>query len=96
MQRIILSLVAGAVIIGSSIAHGVWTLRWADPKVFQLAGASVPRVPAEFGNWKSDEFEVKKRQMDQAGAVGYFSRKYVNSESGQVVVVMLLCVYVPA
>ncbi len=91
MQRIGLFLFGAALILGSSVVHGVWTMRWTDPLQFRAAGASVALIPAEFGNWTSEEMEIKKKQMDQAGAVGYLMRRYVNSESGQVIVVMLLC-----
>ncbi len=91
MQRTVLSLLGVAIILGSSVAHGLWTLRWTGVRLLEAAGAQVPLIPKEFGDWTSEEIKVNKRQMDQAGAYGYFSRRYVNRTSGQALVVMFLC-----
>lgn len=91
MQRKVLLILGLVLIAGSTYAHGVWTLRWRGTRDLEAAAASVDAIPNEFGDWTSEDLEVSKRTMDQAGAVGYLSRRYDNKNTGQSVLVMLLC-----
>lgn len=91
MHRTLLSLIAAAVIVFSSVAHGIWTMRWTGAKPLEEAAAKVALVPEAFGEWTSEDLSVKKRTMDQAGARGYLSRRYINRSNGQTMMAMLLC-----
>src|SRR5438309_11604258 len=91
MRRTVLSLIAALIIVGSSFAHGLWTLRFTGKDELDAAGARVARIPSEFGDWTSEDLNVSKRQMDQAGASGYLSRRYTSRTTGQVITIMFLC-----
>ena len=91
MQRKLQMALAALVIVGATYAHGVWTLRWSGEGELEAAASSVDRIPKEFGDWTSEEMRVSAHTMEQAGALGYLSRRYENRTSGQSLTVMLLC-----
>jgi hypothetical protein len=90
-KRLILTLVAVALVLGTGIAHGIWTLRWTAPQAMYAAARRVVDVPKSFGDWTSEELEVREEEMQQTEAEGYFARRYRNNSTGQTVGVMLLC-----
>jgi len=91
MPRKLLLILAAVVIAGSTYAHGKWTLRWTGTGELEAAASSVNRIPKEFGDWTSEDLRASQRTMEQAGAIGYISRRYDNRTGGPSVTVMLLC-----
>src|SRR5260370_34827824 len=92
MQRTALTLGAAVLILGSRVAHGVWSFRWAGwSEKLDTAASKVAFVPQTMGEWSSEAIDVEKRSMEMSGARGYFSRRYTHRTSGQSVVVILLC-----
>ncbi|HLJ10422.1 MAG TPA: exosortase-associated EpsI family protein, partial [Planctomycetaceae bacterium] len=91
MREMVLSLIAAGVIACSTYAHGLWTLRWTGPAQLAAAGAKVELIPQTFGDWSGEDLKVEKRAMDQAGAYGYLSRRYVNRANGRTMTIMFLC-----
>jgi hypothetical protein len=91
MKRIILYSIGAVVILAAGIAHGVLTDRWYAEGLLQKVASRVAQLPMTVGDWTGEDLEVSQRQMDQTGAYGYLSRRYVHKTTGQAISVMLLC-----
>src|SRR5262249_2195539 len=48
-------------------------------------------APGDLGPWKCEPAEVDREALSQAGAEGYWIRRYANSRTGQSALVILLC-----
>ncbi len=91
MLRFLPTFAAATVIVTSGIAHGLRTDRWGLAEDVQTAAARLEQVPTTFGSWYSEETPISARHLQQAGAVGSLSRRYVNRANGNSVSVMILC-----
>lgn len=81
---------AAGIIIGAGLVHGAWTNRWRPNPALQQIIRQFPEVPTTIGTWTSEEVELDPREMKAAGAVGAFSRRYVDSVTGDVVSIFVI------
>lgn len=93
MKYALMTAIAVAVIVASGVVHGLNTGRWGVPESIAEAAGRLDQIPMTVGEtWDGEPLEeIPDRQLDQAGAVGYISRKYVNRKNGSSVNVLVLC-----
>jgi hypothetical protein len=84
---------AAALLISSGLGHGLWTDRWQSPQSLREAVARVDRVPLTIGEWQGRTLtaEVDTDAFAQAGAQGYWMRRYVNTADASEVTAILMC-----
>jgi hypothetical protein len=95
MIRSTLPIVAAVgLLLFSGLVHGLWTDRWQSPESLDAAVARVERVPLTIGDWKGHTLgapDVDPEAFAQAGALGYWMRRYVHPRDGQEVTAILMC-----
>ncbi|QDU36101.1 hypothetical protein Mal4_03840 [Maioricimonas rarisocia] len=91
MKQYLALALALIVTIGSGLAHGILTDRWGVPETVHEAAARLQNVPAAIPGWTSTDQEMDDRVLEQAGAIGYLARSYVNEQTGSNVQVTVLC-----
>jgi Protein of unknown function (DUF3485) len=87
-------LAAAALLIASGLVHGLWTDRWQSPESLREAVARVDDVPLTVGQWLGHALtapDVDPEAFAQAGAQGYWMRRYVNTVDGSEVTAILMC-----
>jgi len=90
-MRIIPLLTASVFVVGSGVIHGLIIDRWGSSDDVSHAAASLKQVPAEIGNWKSQEFTISDTELKIGEIDGYLSRAYTNQEDGSMVNLMIVC-----
>jgi len=89
-----------AILVTSGFLHGFSTDRWGYGDDLQQAAdrlKTLPQTLGQAGEWASEEVPTDPKQMAQAEAIGYFSRRYVKrgdgttSNEGAAVNVLVLC-----
>lgn len=91
MQRLLPPALGIVLIVAAGILNGQKTDRWGIAEKVEAAADRLKRVPPAFGDWYSTDLEISQYQIQQAEAVGYLSRRYVNRTTGDSVSVMILC-----
>jgi Protein of unknown function (DUF3485) len=91
VKRVLPVILAGIVILGAGVVHGILTLRWEAPQEMLAAAEKVPAIPLKVGEWAGEDLPIDKEQLKQTEAHGAVSRRYVNNKTGTAVVVLLLC-----
>jgi hypothetical protein len=80
-----------AVLVISGLAHGLWTQRWHSSQALDDAAARLATVPTTAGHWRSVNVDVDPAPYRQAGAVGYWMRRYTRTDLPGSVSVILMC-----
>jgi hypothetical protein len=89
MSRRILAFLAAA---GTLLASGVlYHLLAKNSDQLDLAAKRVELVPMAIGDWQGHDEAVDRESFEQAGAKGYWMRSYVNSRTGESILVILMC-----
>ena len=82
---------AGIFLIGLTFVQAKYSDRWASSNItseeFSRCFKNVPKV---IGDWEAKELQVKDEVRETAGAVGYVSRAYQNTKTGQIVTLWLI------
>ena len=82
---------AGIFLIGLTFVQARYSDRWASSNItseeFARCFKNVPKV---IGDWEAEELKVKDEVRETAGAVGYVSRAYQNTKTGQTVTLWLI------
>jgi hypothetical protein len=84
-------LIALLVVVGYSVAEGLWTNRWELSDDTGEAAARLAGVPRTVGEWEGKDEELDARQIARAEIVGYVMRQYTHQRSGAVIGVLLVC-----
>jgi hypothetical protein len=79
------------VILASGLVHGMWTERWYRSAALESAVARLKSLPEEIGPWKGRVEEQDPEALVMAGAAGSWSRRFINSDNGDEILVILLC-----
>jgi len=80
-----------AILVGAGLIHGSWTNRWALSQTLETWGTRLEAVPMHIGRWEGRPVTVNDREMAAAGATGFLSRQYRDTQSGATVSVLLVC-----
>ena len=78
MRRTLPLVTAFVVVIGSGIAHGLWTDRWSTSEELRHAAERVGQIPLDVGDWRGEEKELSELQRTLGDIKGYRSRNYVH------------------
>ena len=89
-QRNLLPLVVALlVLLFTGLVHGLWTGRWHTDTDLLAAAASVHEVPLTIGDWQGRAEAADEESFQQAGAAGYWIRRYQRDR--EVMTVILMC-----
>jgi hypothetical protein len=78
-------------IVGLTVPQAKFTNRFTSGSISaEEFGKRFAKVPMTVGNWVGTDVEVDKATLEQAGAVNYVSRKYLNTETKQSVDLWLI------
>lgn len=91
MRRFLPILAGLLVLIGTGVVHGLWTERWHRSPELQQAASRLDTLPADLGPWKGEVTEQDPEALAQTGAVGHYSRLFTDPQSGEKILVILLC-----
>lgn len=89
MQRTLITISAGVVLVASGVVHGVWTDRWSEPTDLVAAAARLDKLPMTIGAWHGSTVEME--QDAKGGLAGMVARRYVHAASGKSVTILLAC-----
>jgi hypothetical protein len=92
MTRTVLVLSAALIVLAAGLVHGTWTHRWQDDPALDDAAARLARVPTKAGGWTAGEAElIPPDELRSAGARACWKRSFTSADTGQKVLVILLC-----
>lgn len=92
MLRVFPILAAIAIIVGSGVAQGLFSDRWALSPEPRASAQRLDLVARTVGDWESkDQQELTKQERAIGKIEGYLARVYVHRHSGMSVNVVLLC-----
>jgi hypothetical protein len=91
MMRFVPLLIGIAAVAASAYDSGRVSGRWHKSDDVSVVARKLQQVPAEIGDWRSEERTIDAHQLEIAGVVGYVSRLYVNRKTGERVQLLLIC-----
>ena len=87
----IICAVAGLLMVGMTFLEAQYSDRWASSNVSAEEFAKkFAKVPKTIGKWEGTDLPVDEQVRRVAGAVGYVSREYEHSETGDKVTLWLI------
>jgi hypothetical protein len=90
VSRSIAILIGFLALAGSGVAHGLWTDRWHQSEQLAEAAKRFALLPPDLGPWKGEEVEQEPEALAMTGAVAHYSRSFLDPETGERVLVILL------
>ena len=90
VSRLIAILVGLLVLVSAGVVHGLWTDRWHQSEQLALAVESFADLPDDLGPWKGQEYEQNPDELALTGAIGHYSRSFLDPDTGDRVLVILL------
>lgn len=91
MSRSLPLLTGLALVLAAGYLHGVWTQRWRRAPELEQAVRRLRDLPGDLGPWKAQPAPVDEQDLAQAGAAGWWSRRYTHEKTGESVSVIMLC-----
>jgi hypothetical protein len=91
MPRLLSVLLLFIVVLGSGIAHGVWSGRWNVSDGPERAAARLAEVPMTVGDWDGRPGELDPRHVRVAELSGAYICEFVNRRTGSVISTLLVC-----
>jgi hypothetical protein len=83
-------LIAGMiVVVGTGLAHGVWTERWRQAPELSAAVKRLERFPETIGPWKSKPAPEDTEAFEKAGAAGWRVRQFTDPRRGSFLVILM-------
>lgn len=77
-------------IVAGGIAEGLSTNRWLPNLAVARSVELLENVPAEFGNWTSEDLVLSDVDLQVGGIEGYVQRMYTDSRTGTKVFMLLV------
>ena len=90
MSRLIAILIGLLLLVGGGMAHGLWTDRWHQSEQLSQAAKRFALLPPDLGPWKGEAVEQEPEALAMTGAVAHYSRDFLDPETGERVLVILL------
>jgi hypothetical protein len=84
-------LVAITVVLAAGLLHGLGTERWRHSTDLQFALSRLDDLPEQVGEWRASPLEMDGTVLRQAGAEGWWLRRFTNARTGAAVTILLLC-----
>jgi hypothetical protein len=91
VSRLFPTLAAVAAIMIAGAIPGLWAGRWVSSATVEEAASHLPNIPAVVGEWAGRDLPVTPAEQSLANASGFLRRRYVNSRTGAVVTLLVLC-----
>src|SRR5437764_13900048 len=91
MSRYVHVGVALLLIVGTGLAHGLWTNRWLRTTEPQTSAARLDKLPLNFGDWQGTDYQVNPAALALGEIVNYKQRLYRNRSTGQEFTVLVVC-----
>jgi hypothetical protein len=96
MFRLLPFLIGLSLLLGGGVVHGLWTDRWQEPEDLAQAAARLAALPddplaGDPDGWRAEPYEQDPDELKATGAVAHWSRTFTDPESGEKVLVILLC-----
>jgi hypothetical protein len=91
VSKFLLFLAALAVVLGSGLAHGVWTERWQRAAELDAAAARLRLLPDDFPGWKGEVVPLDEESAAVAGARASWVRRYTHPRTGESITAVILC-----
>lgn len=90
MTRALPIALAVVAIVALTVVQGLSSQRWKNSEHAAYCASLLKDVPLQFGQWEGEDRDLDDRTRETAGATGYVSRAYTNTETGKTVVVWLI------
>ena len=90
VSRSIAIVVGFLVLVSAGVVHGVWTDRWHQSEQLSLAVERFAQLPDDLGPWKGRAYEQDPAALALTGAIGHYSRSFLDPQTGERVLVILL------
>lgn len=90
MVRGLSILVGLATLIVTGVVHGLWTERWQVSEELLEATRRLEDLPDSLGAWQGSSCEQDAEALAMAGATGHYSRSFLDPETGDRILVILL------
>jgi hypothetical protein len=91
MLKIVPAGTALLLVVLSGVVQGLWTDRWQHGDVPRLWAERVGDVPLTLGDWNGQSLALDDRAVQIAELDGYVQRRYVHRQTGQEVLMSLVC-----
>jgi hypothetical protein len=96
MSRLLPFLVGLTLLLAGGVVHGLWTDRWGAPAVLEQAAARLEALPDDPlagapDGWRAEIYEPDVEDLKASDAIAHWSRTFTDPETGEKVVVILLC-----
>ncbi len=96
MSRFLPFLIGLALLLGGGVVHGLWTDRWREPEDLAAAAARLETLPDDPlagapDGWRAEKYEQDPDELKLTGAVAHRSRTFTDPETGEKVLVIVLC-----
>lgn len=79
------------VLLAGGLVHGLWSDRWQPAPDLDHAVARLARVPTTLEGWTSFPESLDPEALNLTGAIGHYSQNFVDAETGERVLVIILC-----
>ncbi len=90
-MKLMIPLIAAALLAGSAYVHGRLTDRWGVPTERLDASQKVSQLPLVLGDWEGTDFEMGDQELAIANVNSYISRRYVHKYNRAEVSILLVC-----
>jgi hypothetical protein len=92
MLRLLLLPSAAVLLVASGVTHRLWTGEWNVSNEPATSAARLANVPTTIGEWEGADTAVDAKQLAQAEAVSYLSRRYLKrGGTGAEVSAFIIC-----
>lgn len=91
MTRVVLIVIATALLLLDGVVYGRWTDRWGGAEPVEDAVRRLNDIPLRIAHWQGKPLSDATEQTRRAGCAGFWVRRYERSNDGAVVDVMLAC-----
>lgn len=90
-MQTLLSTLGLTILIAGTVVHGLWTERWVPTRFVQEAAARLDDLPNQWSGWKVEPYEQDPESLAVAGAINHYSHSFTNPQTGERVLMILLC-----
>jgi len=92
MSRLFAVSAVFAAVVVSGVGAGLYTGRWGSTQALRDAAGRLNRVPLSLAEaWDGHPGELSEREVSIAELEGHLSRRYVHRQTGETVVIALVC-----
>src|SRR5947209_377457 len=91
MFRSLYIVAAVSLVLGTGLAHGLWTNRWLNSDEPGVSAARFNSLPLDIGDWHGTESKMDPGSLAIGQIANYKSRSYVNLQTRAEFSVLVVC-----